>query len=495
MLTSELRSKIDKLWNMFWANGMPEHVEALEHMSYLIFMRKLEEYENDRVQASKKSGEKYTSVFDGKDEMKWSIWKNYDGKKMLNHVKTKVFPFIKSLENKKNILQLQLGDANFEMKSSVLLQDAIGILDDLKISQQNQDVQGDIFEYMMSKLKTAGLNGQFRTPRHIIRMMIELLDPDVNQTICDPACGTGGFLVNAYQHILKKYTSKELLKFDKQGVAYNLVGDLLGDKRDFLMKEQLFGFDFSNTMIRICIMNIMLHGLTSPNIHYFNSLGKEFNQNEEYQLIFANPPFAGKLNKSEINDGFKISSTKTELLFLELMYSKLVKGGQAAIIVPSGVLFGSSKAHLQIRKTLLEKCQLEAIIYLPGGVFKPYSGVSTAILFFTKGGNTDNVWLYDLRHDGFSLDDKRLPVEKNDIPDVLKKFPKREQSHQSLTISIDEIKENDYNLNLRKYIDKSKPEKEIDIQEIIEKLKELEKIHDKSNNQMTSDLREMGFKV
>lgn len=496
MLSNELKSKVDSLWNSFWANGMPEHIEALEHISYLIFMKKLEDYENDRIRGAKKDDQKYKSIFDGHKEMRWSEWKNYEGKKMLEHVKTKVFPFVMSLEEKGSQLQLQMSDANFEMKSPVLLQDAISVIDDLKITEQNQDVQGDIFEYILSHLQTAGLNGQFRTPRHIIRMMVELLDPDVKQTICDPACGTGGFLVNSYQHIMKKYTSKDILEYDEEGIAHNLRGDKLSDpEREYLKNEQLYGFDFSNTMIRICIMNMILHGLTKPNIHFFNSLGKEFNQNEEYQIIFANPPFAGNLNKSEINDAFKVSTTKTELLFTELFYNKLVMGGQAAIIVPAGVLFSSSKGHLHIRKMLLEKCQLEAIIYLPGGVFRPYSGVSTAVLFFTKGGQTDSVWLYDLRNDGFSLDDKRVPIKENDIPDVLKKFSKREQSDQSITISIDEIKDNDYNLNVQLYIDNSEPEEEINIQEAIDKLRELEKSREKFEKQVTNDLKEFGFKV
>ena len=495
MLKADLKSKIDELWNMFWANGMPEHTEALEHMSYLIFMRKLEEYENDRIKIGKKSGKKYHSIFDGNDTMRWSVWKNYEGKKMLDHVKTKVFPFIQNLEKQNSTLQLQLSDANFEMKSSVLLEEAVDKIEDLKISEQNQDVQGDIFEYMMSKLQTAGLNGQFRTPRHIIRMMVELIDPDVKQTICDPACGTGGFLINAFQHIKKKYTSKELLEFDEEGIVVNPRGDLLGKNRDFLMKDQLFGFDFSTTMIRIGVMNMILHGFTKPNITYFNSVGKDFNQNEEYQIIFANPPFSGNINKAEINGKFNTSTTKTELFFLELIYKKLVVGGQAAVIVPSGVLFGSSNAHIQIKKILLEKCQLEGIIYLPSGVFKPYSGVSTSILIFTKGGQTENIWIYDLQNDGFSLDDKRNPVKENDIPDILKKFPKRKKSDRSITITLKDIIENEYNLGIRRYIDKSDPEEEIDIQETLDTINKLDNDHEKMEKQLTKDLTDLGFKV
>ena len=452
MLSSELKSKIDSLWNSFWANGMPEHVEALEHISYLIFMKKLEDYENDRIQSAKKSNQKYKSVFDGNKDMRWSEWKNYEGKKMLNHVKTKVFPFIKSLEEKGGQLQLQMSDANFEMKSPVLLQDAINVIDDLKIAEQNQDVQGDIFEYIVSQLKTAGLNGQFRTPRHIIRMMVELLDPDIKQTICDPACGTGGFLINAYQHIMKKYTSKDILEYDEEGIVHNLRGDELSEsERKFLNTEQLYGFDFSNTMIRICIMNMILHGITSPNIHFFNSLGKEFNQNEEYHIIFANPPFAGNLNESEVNDGFKISTTKTELLFLELFYNKLNIGGRACVIVPDGTLYGSSKTHQHIRKKILENCRVDAVILMPSGVFKPYAGIATSVILFTKGEKTEKVWFYEMEHDGFSLDDKRIKRKENDIPDIIKKFKNKEISEKSWIASFDEIKKNNWTLSATKY--------------------------------------------
>jgi len=497
MLSSELKSKIDSLWNSFWANGMPEHIEALEHISYLIFMKKLEDYENDRIRGAKKSNQKYNSIFDDNKEMRWSEWKNYEGKKMLNHVKTKVFPFIKSLEEKGGQLQLQMSDANFEMKSPVLLQDAINVIDDLKIAERNQDVQGDIFEYIMSQLKTAGLNGQFRTPRHIIRMMVELLDPDIKQTICDPACGTGGFLVNAYQHIMKKYTSEDILEYDEEGIAHNLRGDKLPEAaRKFLKNEQLYGFDFSNTMIRICIMNMILHGITKPNIHFFNSLGKEFNQNEEYQIIFANPPFAGNLNKSEVNEGFTADTTKTELLFLELFYKKLVMGGQAAIILPLSILTSSqTKAYLILRKLLLEKCQIEAIIYLPKGTFEPYAGVSTAVLFFTKGGSTEKVWLYKMEADGLSLDKKRDPVKENDIPDVLAKFPKREISDKSTVITIEDIKKNGYDLNVNNYIKNSISEKVIDIQEAVDTLAELKNNLKNSEKQVAKDLKELGFKV
>jgi type I restriction enzyme M protein len=489
MLSVDLRQKIDALWQKFWSNGMADHMNALKHISYLIFMKKLEDHENDRIIAAKQSNKKYESVFDGHDEMRWSEWKNYSGEKMLSHVRNNVFPFLKDL-NSESGFKLDLANSNFEIGSPILLQDAVQVIDDLKISEQNLDTQGDIYEYIVSNLETSGLNGGFRTPRHIIQMMIALLDPDVNQKICDPACGTGGFLINSYLHILKKYNSKE------SNEAGRALGDKLTDKqRDFLKNDQLFGFDFERPMTQFSQMNMILHGFKRPNIKYENSVGKQFSQEEEYDVILANPPFAGNLNKSEINEDFDVKTTKTELLFCELFYNKLVIGGQAAVIVPAGVLFSSSKAHVEIRKKLLEKCQLEAIVYLPSGAFKPYSGVSTAVLFFTKGGSTEKVWLYDMEHDGFSLDDKRDPVEENDIPDILAKFPKREKSKKSLSITIDDIKENDYNLNVRRYIDNSVPEEQIDIQEAANKLDEMKKDRKSSEEQMIKDLKELGFKV
>ena len=495
MLTSDLKQSIDALWQSFWSNGMQDHLNALKHISYLLFIKKLEDTENNKIIAAKDAKKKYESIFDNNEPMRWSVWKNYEGRKMLSHVRDKVFPFIKNIKSNGK-LHLDLGESNFEITSPILLQNAVQVIDELSISEQNQDTQGDIYEHITSKLKTAGLNGQFRTPRHIIRMMVSLVDPDVHQKICDPACGTGGFIINAYQHILKKYTSKNLLKVGSDGIASNLIGDKLSDKqRGFLLNEQFFGYDYDNPMIQICQMNMILHGFSHPNVKFQNSTGKGYDQGEEYHVILANPPFAGNLNKSEINEDFSVKTTKTELLFAELFYNKLLIGGQAAVIVPAGVLFGSSNAHLAIRKLLLEKCQLEAIVYLPSGVFKPYSGVSTAVLFFTKGGKTDKVWLYDMEHDGFSLDDKRDIVEENDIPDILAKFPKREKSKKSLSITMKDIKENDYNLNVRRYIDNSVPEEQIDIQEAANKLDELKKERKKSEEQIAKDLKELGFKV
>ena len=333
--------------------------------------------------------------------------------------------------------------------------------------------------------------GQFRTPRHIIGMMVSLVQPQIGEKVCDPACGTGGFLFNAYEYILTQHTSEKPLK---EG---DIVGDKIVEKKhwDILHNETYTGYDSETVMVRIAVLNMILHGIAQPNITIKNSLSKSFDQNKKYDIVLANPPFAGAMNTSDVNENFTLGAKKTELLFGELFYNILDSGGRAAVIVPAGVLFGSSNAHLKLRKMLLEKCQLDAIVYLPSGVFKPYSGVSTAILFFTKGGKTDKVWLYDMEHDGYSLDDKRDIVEENDIPDILAKFPKREKSKKSLSITMNDIKENDYNLNVRRYIDNSVPEEQIDIQEAADKLDGLKKERKKSEEQIAKDLKELGFKV
>ncbi len=451
MLSTELKQKIDLLWNQFWSNGMADHMNALRHISYLIFMKKLEDNENDRIIASKKTGKKYTSIFDGNDTMRWSVWKNWAGDKMRSHVRENVFPFLKKIESNGRI-RLDLGDSNFEIESPILLKNTVDVIEDLKISEQNYDTQGDIYEYVLSKLTKAGLNGQFRTPRHIIRMMVKLIDPDVNQKICDPACGTGGFLINSYLHILEKYTSPELLENDEDGKAILPLGNNLSKKeRDFLLNDQLFGFDYETSMVQIAQMNMILHGFEKPNILYGNSVGKDFKQEEEYDVILANPPFAGNLNKSEIHEDFDVSTTKTELLFTELFFNLLKVGGKAGIIIPESVLTQSSKnskVHKDIRQLLVEKCQLDAVITMPSGVFEPYAGVSTAVLIFTKGGTNENVWFYQMTSDGFTLDKKRDLIDgKGDIPDIIDQFSTKGITKNSFVVSFADIKKNDYKLN------------------------------------------------
>lgn len=418
-------------------------------------MKRLEDLDAVHVKRASARKEPFKSIFEGHDDCRWSHWKHYKDDEMLKHVSLVVFPFIKELHNGDETLYSQyMKDAMFVIPKPSLLQDAVAIIDDMNITDRNQDTQGDIYEYLLNQLRTSGLNGQFRTPRHIIRMMVDLIDPDIGQTICDPACGTTGFLVCAYEHILKKHTSQEIIQFDEDGIAHNLVGDKIVEKShwNLLKRETFYGFDFDTTMVRIGLMNMILHGIERPNIKYADTLSKKFEQKPVYDIVLANPPFSGSIDESDINDSFKLETTKTELLFVNLFYNLLRIGGKAAVIVPNGVLFGSTNAHVQARKLLLENCQLDAVISMPSGVFLPYSGVGTSILVFTKGGKTENVWFYEMSKDGYSLDQKRERIDgKGDIPDVLAKFRKRIKSEHSINVSALKIKDSDYNLSISRY--------------------------------------------
>jgi type I restriction enzyme M protein len=363
-------------------------------------------------------------------------------------------------------------DASFSLPTASLLIEAVSIINELHIKEQNQDTQGDIYEYLLSELSTAGKNGQFRTPRHIIQMMLGIAKPELGDRILDPACGTAGFLVNSYEYILN--ANKK-----------NGVSTLTPQKKRLLDEETLFGYDIDWTMVRIAVMNLMMHGITNPKISGEDTLSKRYDEKGIYDLIVANPPFKGSINESEKSDDLTISTSKTELLFLELMYNSLSVGGRCAVIVPDGVLFGNSKAHRSIRKLLLEKCRLDALISMPSGIFKPYAGVSTAVLFFTKGEPTEKVWFYDMESDGYSLDDKRTPQpDKNDIPDILERFEKRlkednkDRAKKDFFVPIDEIRANDYDLSINKYrkeieVEVKHRDSKLIIKETLKEVKEL----------------------
>ena len=456
MLAPELKSQINKLWDKFWSGGIANPLTAIEQMSYLIFMKRLEDLDSIHAKRAAIRKEKYRSIFEGHEDCRWSKWKNLSAPAMLKHVSEVVFPFIKNLTNGDDVLYSQyMKDAMFVIPKASLLQEAVAIIEEMNITERNQDTQGDIYEHLLGELKTAGKNGQFRTPRHIIRMMIELVDPDIGQTICDPACGTAGFLIAAYEHILAKYTSKEIIKIHEDGSPHDLVGDKIVEKPywNLLKRETFYGLDFDTTMVRIGLMNMILHGIERPNIRYADTLSKRFEQKAVYDVVFANPPFAGSIDKSDINDAFKLDTAKTELLFLELFYNLLRIGGRAAVIVPNGVLFGSSNAHVRARQLLLENSDLQAVISMPSGVFQPYSGVGTAVLVFVKGGSTERVWFYEMKADGYSLDQKRDFIDgKGDIPDIVSKFKAgRVESDKSVLVPFSEIKKNDYNLSISRY--------------------------------------------
>ena len=484
MITGELKNKIDSLWNIFWTGGLTNPLEVIEQMTYLMFIRDLDDSDNLRAKECAMLGLPYQSIFAGEvqigdrkiegSQLKWSVFHDFPAGKMYAVVQEFVFPFIKNLHSsKESAYSKYMGDAIFKLPTPLLLDKVVTALDEiyrLMNEAQSSDVRGDVYEYLLSKLSQSGVNGQFRTPRHIIRMMVELMQPGPEDVICDPACGTSGFLVSAGEYLKENY--KEEIFFNKQ-------------KKDHYMNHMFHGYDMDRTMLRIGAMNMMTHGVENPIIEYRDSLSDQNPDREKYTLILANPPFKGSLDADTVSpDLLKVCKTKkTELLFLALFLRMLKVGGRGAVIVPDGVLFGSSTAHKAIRKELVEGNRLEAVISMPSGVFKPYAGVSTGILVFTKTGHggTDKVWFYDMRADGFSLDDKRSPVQENDIPDIIARFRNleaekdRPRTEKSFFVPKAEIVENGYDLSINKYKKTEyKPVEYPSTQEIMADLHELE---------------------
>ena len=500
-LAPELKSKIDTLWDRFWSGGMSNPLQSIEQMSYLIFMKRLEDTDTVEQNRARARGVAYTSVFAGHEECRWSSWKHYPAEQMLEHARDVVFPFIKSLHNgEKTLFARQMQDAVFMIPKPSLLQEAVALIDDLNITAQNRDTQGDIYEYLLSQLSTAGKNGQFRTPRHIIRMIVELVDPDITDRICDPACGTAGFLINAYEYILRKYTSPDLLEIDSEGEYHNLIGDNITEQKHWekLWSDTFYGFDFDPTMTRISLMNLMLHGIKASYIEIKDILSKRYDEEERYTVVLANPPFKGSIDKSDINDSLSLATTKTELLLVERMIQLLTIGGKCGVIVPDGVLFGSSRAHKELRRMLLEENQLEGIVSMPSGIFKPYAGVSTAVLIFVKGGKTRKVWFYDMEADGYSLDDKRTFIDgKGDIPDIIEQFRARrerdptDRKAKCFFVPTAEIRENNYDLSISRYKEIEYEEVEYEAPEvIIEKIQALESQIQQNLNELKGMLKE-----
>lgn len=460
MITGELKNKIDSLWEIFWTGGLTNPLDVIEQMTYLMLIRDLDDADNVREKECAMLGLPYNSIFskeitigerviDG-SQLKWSVFHDFPAQKMYSVVQEWVFPFIKGLHgNKESAYAKYMNDAIFKIPTPLLLDKIVNAMDEIyeQMAQLHQaDTRGDVYEYLLSKLATAGVNGQFRTPRHIIKMIVELMDPKPDEIICDPACGTSGFLVASSEYL--KDTKKEAVLFDRKN-------------KEHYMNHMFHGYDMDRTMLRIGAMNMMTHGVDNPDIDYRDSLSDQNQDRDKYSLILANPPFKGSLDYDSVSaDLLKVCKTKkTELLFLILFLKMLKIGGRCACIVPDGVLFGSSKAHKAIRRELVEENRLEAVISMPSGVFKPYAGVSTAILIFTKTGHggTDKVWFYDMKADGFSLDDKRTPTAENDIPDIINRFKnlseeeKRERTEQSFFVEKAEIVENEYDLSINKY--------------------------------------------
>lgn len=420
MLTdSELRSKVDTIWDRLWSSGLSNPLDSIEQFSYLLFLKRLDDAETKREKQANRRNQEFKPQIPA--ELRWSEWTQKKGGDALKHVREKVFPWLREMGAKGSSFQVYMQNAEFKISKPNTLIEVCNLIDEMKISEQNQDVQGDLYEYLLSKLQQAGRNGQFRTPRHIIQMMVEMIDPKPMERIGDLAAGTCGFPVYAYEYILEKHTSPDVL-YDDMGKKH-LIGDCLSPEQgEFLQTEAFTAYDNDSgmTMLRIGSMNLMLHGINHPRFFYMDTLSKDFNDEKSLDVVLMNPPFKGKMDKDDINDTLPSKVTKTELLFLHLILRVLDMGGRCAVIVPDGVLFGSSRAHQDIRKKIIEENRLDGVVSMPSGVFKPYAGVSTAILFFTRGGTTDRIWFYDMDYDGFSLDDKRQPTpEQNDIPDIL----------------------------------------------------------------------------
>ena len=450
MITGELKNKIDKIWETFWTGGITNPLDVIEQFTYLLFIKQLDEVETRREADAMILGFEPDRIFsEDEQEYRWSRFKNLgDADIVYKLIQEKVFPFIKGLHSDKDSAYARyMGDAIFKIPTPGLLSKIIDGIDGLNIQEaaEGGDSKGDLYEYLLSKVATAGTNGQFRTPRHIIKMMVEMVKPNPSDTIIDPAMGSAGFLCEAQLYLREHH--KDML--------------LDAELRNHFNNEMFYGNDMDTTMLRIGAMNMMLHGVENPNISYRDSLSEQNSDEEKYSLVLANPPFKGSLDAESVSASLlKVTKTKkTELLFLALFLRILQKGGRAAVIVPDGVLFGSSKAHKQIRQELVDNNKLQAVISMPSGVFKPYAGVSTAILFFTKtgAGGTDKVWFYDMKADGLSLDDKRQAVEANDIPDIISRYENlsdeenRQRTEQSFMVPAEEIRDNGYDLSINKY--------------------------------------------
>ncbi len=472
MITGTIKNKVDKIWTDIWAGGITNPLTVIEQLTYLMFIRSLDEKELEAEGFENMTGEPMPRIFPQSatgQSMRWSRFKNNDPRDIFDILSRRVFPAVKSMKygvlpdfnEQGNLIEIEdkpdqqdesgtafaryMEDAMFLIPTPQVLQKIITGLEDLyEHDVADLDMQGDLYEYMLGKLATAGQNGQFRTPKHIRDMMVELLQPTPYDTICDPACGTAGFLVSAAEYIRKHFESS-----------------MTTEQWEHFSGPAFTGFDTDRTMLRISAMNLMLHSITTPQVDYRDSVSKQNQISGKYTICLANPPFKGTVDAESISDNLKAvtNTRKTELLFLALFLRMLEKGGRCACIVPDGVLFGSSKAHRAIRRELIENHQLRAVISMPSGVFKPYAGVSTAVLVFTKtgAGGTESVWFYDMKADGFSLDDKRTPTAENDIPDIIARFHNlagedgRERTEQSFLVSKEEIVENGYDLSVNKY--------------------------------------------
>ena len=458
MITGKVKSQIDSIWDTFWTGGITNSITILEQMTYLFFMKMLDDAHIKKEAAANLLGGTISNpvfkegMWHNPDSdrdvpysnLRWHNFVNFEAERMFQTISKDAFIFIKTLnEGRESAYSRFMENATFLIPNPRTLVKIVEGVDQLDMN--NRDTMGDVYEYILSKMAASGNNGQFRTPRHIIRMMVELMQPTLKDTICDPAMGSAGFIVESAKYLTDHYKN-ELLKKENANHYKN---------------SMLHGFDTDQTMLRIGAMNLMLHGVENPDIRYLDSLSTDNTDENRYTLCLANPPFAGSIDNEAVSKSLlAITKTKkTELLFVALFTRMLTVGGRCASIVPDGVLFGNSSGHKAIRKELIDNQRLQAVISMPSGVFQPYSGVSTAVLVFTKtdAGGTDKVWFYDMKADGYSLDQKRDAVKENDIPDVIARFRNleaeedRTRKEQSFLVPVEEIRENDYDLSINKY--------------------------------------------
>jgi type I restriction enzyme M protein len=499
MITGDLKNRIDSLWTEFWTGGITNPLTVIEQITFLMYSRLLDMQERKDEKRATIAGKQHLGLFSKEDQdCRWETWRHYGAQQMLPHVRDRVFPHFRRLAERSSgegsHFAAFMKDAQLMIQKESLLVKAVNAVHDLPLEQG--DTKGDLYEYLLGKLTTAGINGQFRTPRHVIRMIVELMQPQPTDRICDPACGTAGFLIESYDYLLRHHSSaagthKEQIDGEEH-ISYS--GDLLGEHREHVDTDMFHGYDFDATMLRIATMNLVMHGVRQPDVHYQDTLSQSFEERHPkgsknaFDLILANPPFKGSLDEQDVAPDIlrTVKTKKTELLFIALILRMLKLGGRSATIVPDGVLFGSSKAHVQLRQHLIENNQVEAVISLPSGVFKPYAGVSTAIIIFAKGGKTEEVFFYDVQSDGFTLDDKRTKIGdgKGDLPDVLAKYRQwcdstgafTDRTAPAFAVAAEEVRGNGYDLSLSRYKQSRNPEIEHDKPlNILERLIELER--------------------
>lgn len=467
-----IERNVRQLWDKLWSGGISNPITAIEQISYLLFMRRIDEINDTNSNIFKGSyvdPETRESV--DKSTLRWSVFREMPADELLTHIQTKVFPFMKTLGDSGSSFANYMQTATFVISKATLLKESMELIDAiydeitvdaLDGGQSFQDIQGDVYEMLLAEIASSGKNGQFRTPRHIIKLIAELVAPKIGEYICDPACGTGGFLLGSFQYIITSMeTNKKNLVADDDGFIHSVNPTQLSVKDMGILDRTLLGYDIDVTMVRFALMNLMMHGMKDPKIECRDTLSKSFEASDKYDVILANPPFTGSVDKGDLNDVLTaLSTTKTELLFLENIYEMLRPGGRAGVVIPQGVLFGGSKAAITVRKRLIEDCSLDAVISMPSGVFKPYAGVSTAILLFSKGTPSTNVWFYNMLSDGYALDDKRTKEEGfGDLQDIIKQFRNRsttkysDRKRQHFFVSKQEIEDNNYDLSFNLYAD------------------------------------------